>query len=172
MLLPAADAKAIPMDRAPVAGDALMRGLPLTTRLAIAMIVLVAVAVLAVGWLSYQSLEQALLPRVLDRLETHSKLMAADLQAYVRGARADVTTFRSHAAAHGIVVAHLNGGVDPVDHLTEAAWRERLETRIAADLAAKPAYAAFRFIGVEDGGREILRVDRSGPDGAIRIAPE
>ena len=42
----------------------------LTTRLAIAMIALVAVAVSAVGWLSYRSLEQALLPRVLDRIET------------------------------------------------------------------------------------------------------
>src|SRR5256885_515768 len=41
----------------------------LTTRLAIAMIALVAVAVSAVGWLSYRSLEQALLPRVLDTIK-------------------------------------------------------------------------------------------------------
>jgi hypothetical protein len=44
----------------------------LTDRLAIAMILLVTIAVTAVGWLSYRSLEQALLPRVLDRIETHS----------------------------------------------------------------------------------------------------
>ena len=59
----------------------------LTTRLAIAMILLVAIAVSAVGWLSYRSLEQALLPGVLDRIETHSKLVAAHLQSYVGGAR-------------------------------------------------------------------------------------
>jgi PAS domain S-box-containing protein len=147
-------------------------GLTLTTRLAIAMILLVGIAVFAVGWFGYRSLEPALLPRVLDRIDTHSKLMAADLQSYVRGARADVTTFGSRAAAHGILMARLNGGVDPVDHITEAAWRERLQTRIAADLSARPPYAQFRFIGVEDGGREILRVDRSGPDGAIRIVPD
>jgi PAS domain S-box-containing protein len=148
------------------------RGLTLTTQLAIAMITLVAIAVFAVGYLSYRNLEQTLLPRVLDRIETHSKLMATDLQSYVRGARADVTTFSSHAAAHGMVTAHFNGGIDPVDHITYAAWRERLERRIAADLAAKPAYSLFRFIGVEDGGRELLRVDRSGPGGAIRIVPD
>ena len=39
----------------------------LATRLAIAMILLVAAAVAAVGWLSHYSLEQAFLPRVLDR---------------------------------------------------------------------------------------------------------
>jgi len=37
------------------------------------MILLVALAVSAVGWLSYRNLEQALLPRVLDRIETQAR---------------------------------------------------------------------------------------------------
>ena len=144
----------------------------LTTRLAIAMILLVAVAVSAVGWLGYRNLEQVLLPRILDRLEAHGRLVASDLQSYVRGARADVTTFAAHAAARGIVTAHFNGGIDPVDHISENAWRDRLATRLVADLEAKPSFAQFRLIGIEDGGREVLRVDRSGPNGAIRIVPD
>jgi anti-sigma factor RsiW len=40
------------------------RYMTLATRLAIAMILLVAIAVAAVGWLSYWSVEQAVLPRV------------------------------------------------------------------------------------------------------------
>jgi PAS domain S-box-containing protein len=144
----------------------------LTTRLAIAMILLVAVTVSAVGWLSYRALEHALLPRILDRIEAHAKLVASDLQAYLRGARADVSTFPAHAAARGIVTAHFNGGIDPVDHISEAAWRARLATRLVADLEAKPSYTQYRLIGIEDGGREVLRVDRSGPNGAIRIVPD
>jgi hypothetical protein len=66
----------------------------LTARLAASMIALVTVAVTAVGWLNYHNLETALLPRVLDNLETHSRLVAAGLQAEVRGARLDVVTFR------------------------------------------------------------------------------
>jgi PAS domain S-box-containing protein len=143
----------------------------LTTRLAIAMILLVAVAVSAVGWLSYRNLEQALLPRILDRIEAHGRLVADDLQSYVRSARADVTTFAAHAAARGMVTAHFNGGIDPVDHISEGAWRDRLATRLVADLEAKPAYVQFRLISVEDGGREVLRVDRSAPNGGIRIVP-
>jgi PAS domain S-box-containing protein len=144
----------------------------LTTRLAIAMIALVAAAVAAVGWLSYRSLEQALLPRVLDRIEAHSRLVAADLQSHVRGARADVATFQALAGATGLVLARLNGGTDPIDHISEASWRERLSARLVAELGVKPAYAQFRFIGVSDGGREIVRVDRSGPSGAVRIVPD
>jgi len=144
----------------------------LTTRLAIAMILLVAVAVSAVGWLSYRSLEHALLPRILDRIEAHAKLVASDLQSYVRGARADVSTFAAHAAARGMVIAHFNGGIDPVDHISEGTWRARLATRLVADLEAKPSYSQFRMIGLEDGGREVLRVDRMGPNGTIRIVPD
>ena len=144
----------------------------LTARLAASMIALVAAAATAIGWMNYHNLEQALLPRVLDNLETHSRLVAAGLQSDVSGARLDVVTFSANAAANGMVQAHLNGGIDPVDHISESTWRERLQTRLVADLHAKPAYSQFRFIGVDDGQREMIRVDRSGTNGAIRIVPE
>jgi PAS domain S-box-containing protein len=38
-------------------------------------------------------------------------------------------------------------------------------------MALRPAYS-LRFIGIEDRHREIVRVDRSGPNGAVRIVPE
>ncbi|GAC1337760.1 MAG: hypothetical protein NVSMB20_13930 [Bradyrhizobium sp.] len=144
----------------------------LTDRLAIAMILLVTIAVTAVGWLSYRSLEQALLPRVLDRIETHSRLVAADLRSHVRGARADIATFQSLATIEGMTRARLNGGIDPIDLTPEAAWRDRLQVGLAAQLKLKPAYSQLSFIGIEDGGREIVRVDRSGPNGSIRVVPD
>src|SRR4051794_27127474 len=142
----------------------------LTTRLAIAMIALVAIAVSAVGWLSYRNLEQALLPRVLDRIETHSRFIAAELESHVRTAPGDIATFQGLAAVGGMMRARLNGGIDPIDQTTEAVWRERLEGRLAAQMPLRPAYS-IRFIGSEDGHREIVRVDRSGPNGAVRIVP-
>jgi PAS domain S-box-containing protein len=144
----------------------------LTTRLAIAMILLVAIAVSAVGWLSYRDLEQALLPRVLDRIETHSRLVAGDLESRARNAPADILTFREFAAFAGLMRAHLGGGTDPVDATTEAVWRERLVSRLSAQLAIKPDYEQVRFIGVGNGEREIVRIDRSGPNGTIRDVPD
>jgi PAS domain S-box-containing protein len=142
----------------------------LTTRLAIAMIALVAIAVSAVGWLSYRNVEQALLPRVLDRIETHSRFVAAELASHVQTGRGDITTFHGLAAVAGLMRARLNGGIDPVDQTTEAVWRERLEGRLAAQMPLRPTYS-LRFIGVADGHREIVRVDRSGPNGTVRIVP-
>ncbi len=144
----------------------------LTTRLAVAMIALVAIAVSAVGWLSYRSLEQMIPPRILDRTETHSRLVASDLQSHVRNAPADIASFRYAAALNGLIRGHLAGGIDPIDGVTEKTWHQRIAERLSAELDAKPAYAQFRILGIENDGREIVRVDRSGSNGAVRIVPE
>src|SRR6478609_5078360 len=106
----------------------------LATRLAIAMILLVAAAVAAVGWLSHYSLEQAFLPRVLDRIESQSRLMASQLETQTNGARADIATFRFDAAVRSMIDAHFNDGIDPIDHVSEKTWRERLLTRLVAEV--------------------------------------
>ena len=66
------------------------------------------------------------------------------------------------AAVHGLVRARRAGGIDPVDGVSEKTWRDRLADPLCGGLEAKPAYAMFRFISVDDGGREIVRVDRIG----------
>jgi PAS domain S-box-containing protein len=144
----------------------------LTAKLTVAMILLVAIAVSAVGWLSYRSLEQAILPRVLDRIEAHSRLVAADLASYVAGARGDIAGFRSAAALNGLIRAHLNAGIDPVDGVAEKTWRQRIAERLLAEVEAKPAYAELRIIGLDDDPHEIVRVDRLGPNGTVQIAPD
>jgi PAS domain S-box-containing protein len=144
----------------------------LTTRLAIAMITLVAIAVSAVGWLNYRNLEQALLLRARDRIETHSRQLATDLEYYAASAIGDVTASRSAVALHGLVRARRSGGIDPVDGVSEKTWRDRLASRFAAELEAKPAYAMLRIIGLGDDGRELVRVDRAGPNDTVRIVPE
>jgi PAS domain S-box-containing protein len=144
----------------------------LTTRLAIAMIALVAIAVSAVGWLSYRNLEQALLLRARDRIETHARQVATDLEYYAASATGDVTGFRSAAALHGLVRARKAGGTDPADGVSEKIWRDRLASRFVAELEAKPAYAMLRIIGLDDDGRELVRVDRAGPNDTVRIVPD
>src|SRR5215212_3044314 len=144
----------------------------LTTRLAIAMIALVAIAVSAVGWLSYRNLEQALLQRARDRIETHSRQIATDLEYQAASAIGDAAGFRSAAALQGLIRARKAGGIDPVDGVSEKTWRDRIANRFAAELTAKPTYAMLRIISFDDDGREVVRVDRAGPSDAVRIVPE
>src|SRR4029079_6610425 len=105
----------------------------LATRLAVAMVGLVAIAVSAVGWLNYRNLEQALLLRARDRIETHSRQIATDLEYYAASATGGVVGFRSAVALQGLVRARKAGGIDPVDRVSEKSWRDRLATRFAAE---------------------------------------
>lgn len=142
----------------------------LWTRLAAAMILLVALTAAAVGWLSYRNLEQTITPRALERIEDHAQLLALDIRSYVETARADIGGFRSAVALNGMIRARAAGGLDPVDGTSEVVWRDRMAERYVVELESKPSYSQFRIIGAD--GREMVRADRSGPNGAIRVVPQ
>jgi PAS domain S-box-containing protein len=141
----------------------------LSTRMALAMVALVAATALAVGFLSYNNIRATVLPQATQRTELHVRVLAATLAASVRGAREDIISFQKAAAIAGIARTHLAGGIDPQDATTEETWRSIIASRSAAELTAKASYDQIQII--EADGREIVHVDRSGPNGAIRILP-
>jgi len=144
----------------------------LSTRLTLAMVVLVILTAGAVGALTYRNIEAAVLPRALARLELEARLIADGLESAVHSARANVLGFRAAVALAGIMRASRAAGVDPVDGTTLDEWRQRMAQRYAVELAANPLYTQFRVIAAAGDGREIVRVDRSGPDGAVRIVSD
>ena len=142
----------------------------LSSRMALAMVALVALTALAVGLLSYHNVRSAVLPRAAERVEVHTRVLATTLAASVSGAREDIIGFQKAVALLGIVRAHAAGGVDPVDNMSEATWSERIANRFVAELSAKKSYDQFRVIQAD--GREIVRVDRTGPNGGVRVVPQ
>jgi PAS domain S-box-containing protein len=143
----------------------------LSTRMALAMVALVLLTAVTLGLLTYSNIVALILPRALDRLETHARLTAMVLEASLRGARADAIGFQAAIGVHNLMTAHLEGS-PAAPNAAESEWRRRLGLRFAAELAGKPDYLEFRVIGVDDGGRELVRVDRSGPGGTIRMVPQ
>jgi PAS domain S-box-containing protein len=133
---------------------------------------LVVIASTAIGLLMYRSFVAIAEPRALDRLDAHSRIVANDLDAAVSRARTDVLAFRAAVAIDDIMAASAMKGIDPAAALAETNMRRRLAARFAAELAAKRDYLQFRLIGIDKDGRELVRVDCSGPGGAIRIVPD
>ncbi len=84
--------------------------------------------------------------------------------------RQDVQVLAGTPPFQGVIRARDNGGIDPLDGSTEQEWRARLALIFAEFLRVKTDYTQARFIGVADGGREIVRVERL-PDG-IATTPE
>jgi PAS domain S-box-containing protein len=143
----------------------------LSTRLILAMVALVLLSGAIIGVFTYRNVETLVLPRALARIDADARLLALELEASVRGARADVLGFRASDGIARIVQASLAPG-GSADRAALPDLRARFAARLTGELAAKSNYAQFRVIGVADGGREIVRVDRSGPGGAIRVVPD
>jgi PAS domain S-box-containing protein len=142
----------------------------LSTRLSVAMVALVALTAGSIGFLIYRNVAALEIPRALERIDTDVRVLAVALAGSVGSVRADVVT--DGRSIDGLVAAVAAGGTHPQDGTSEASWRERVGQRFAAELRAKPIYAQYRLIGITDGGREIVRVDRNGPGGSIRVVPE
>ena len=144
----------------------------LSTRLAVAMVALAVLTAAAVGFITHRDVEKAILSSEIERQQANIRLVAEEFESRMRAARGDIVGFRSAVALAGIVRAATNGGVDPVDGASLAEWNRRFAQRLTAELGAKPNYLQFRIIGLANDGREILRVDREGKDGTIRVVPD
>jgi PAS domain S-box-containing protein len=144
----------------------------LSTRLTAAMVLLVAITAAAVGYLSYRTIEETVLPAELTRLDSRARLQAAALDGQVSAARADVIAISKTRALAGIVAASVARAKNPRAPATDPATIERLENLFTVQLQAKPEYAAFRLVGIANNGRELIRVDRSGPDNTPRVATD
>jgi PAS domain S-box-containing protein len=140
----------------------------LTSRFTLATVALVAATAVALSALSYYRLRSTLLSAEMERVEHRTKEMAQTLNTYVGGVRADVLALRGVPAVPGLMEARGADGKDPRDGTPESTWRNRLAEVFVSEMQAKPQYVRISFVGAPD-GMELVRVDRSGSDRAIRV---
>lgn len=132
--------------------------LTLRARMATAMIVLVLVTAGSVVWLSNRAFASQGLPEALNRLGSDVRLLGGVLQTSVVGAAQDVLVMGRLPSA-----AELALGRDTSEPL------EQLAAVFEGEIQVKRRYLQLRFI--DAAGRELVRVDRSGPGGGVRRVP-
>jgi signal transduction histidine kinase len=143
----------------------------LSVRLTLVMTTLVVSAVAAVGVLAYYNIGRAVVPAGIQRLADQTRARIGAVDALLNTVRNEVFATRTFPSHQGIVRARHNGGVDPEVGFSEEQWRHHLAEAYAGQMSAKLGIHRYRFIGVADGGRELVRVDRAGPDHGTRIVP-
>ena len=147
-------------------------GSSLSTRLTLAIVALVVATAGTVGYLSYRNVAAIAVPRTLLRLDANAHDLAVDIGNIAANARADLRGFRHVIGLDEIIALSRDPSLERSGGLTLPEWRTRLATRLVAEIQAKPDYAQLRLIGLADGGREIVRVERRAPGGETRIVPD
>lgn len=136
------------------------------------MVALVASTSVALGVLSFRNIGAAVVPAELGRMRIHVQQLAGELDDFVDEAREELMALRASIPVGGFVRAERSGGQDPYGGRTAAAWRERIAADFLAVLEANTSYDQLRLIAAEQPGFELVRVDRGGSGGAVRIVPE
>jgi signal transduction histidine kinase len=124
-------------------------------------------ATLAIGFVNYLWIERLTLQRAVSRLEAQAQLILPQIDAAYQRLTTDVQTVSRMPPFKGLARSIPNGDIDPRDGSTSEHWRNRLATIFRSIMAARPEYLSMTYVGLADGHRELVRVDRQ-PDGTLQ----
>lgn len=122
-------------------------------------LILVAVTAITVGVIQYHNYKRDQLNREEELLAFETHRASQYLRDVIDNAGRDVLLLADTPAVRGLVRSHNNDGVDALDGSKETDWKERLERLFVSVIKHNPDLLQVRFIGVENNGREIARVD-------------
>ena len=133
----------------------------LRAQIGTALVVLTTVAALATATVFFRAMSEQLSSFEQARLEREADLLSLDWRLRLEGLASNVEFLTRTPPIAGLDRAHRNGGLDPEDGSTEEAWVTRLETIFRSLMLSHSHYLQVRLIGFEDGGRELVRAQRS-----------
>jgi PAS domain S-box-containing protein len=137
------------------------RGSSLKSRIMILTAVCVAFSTLTTGAMSYIRIRSEALELAEIKLAKEARLLSQRFSLDYHLVANDLKTIALTPPVQGLIRTARNNGVDPQDGSTDALWRSRLATIFQAVLRGRPDYFQFRYIGLDDAGRELVRVDRT-----------
>ena len=132
----------------------------LHSRIRFAAVALVIAAAMAVFWVLDEHRHQAALDYWASDMGDALERSELRVQQLTRTLSADVLFLAQTPPVAGIVRAAGHGGVDPRRRTRRADWEGHLRDTFVAFLRSHPDYYMARLIGVADGGRELVRVQR------------
>jgi PAS domain S-box-containing protein len=132
----------------------------LSLRLAVFSVVSLTLAAVMVGYLFDRGRSEALEAREREHLRLYAERAADEIQRHITRLQSDVLFLVQTPPVQGIQRAREAGGVDAEGGSTLEQWRTRLAQIFHSFAAARPEYSQLRLIGVDDGGRELVKVER------------
>lgn len=132
----------------------------LRTRIILFTCIVTFVASLLISGLGYFRTTDVALQTAIEGLAGETRLMSLRFKSKYLEMENDVFVVSQTPPINGIMRSTSHDDVDPFDGSSTALWRARLATIFSSVMANRPYYTQMRYIGVADGGREIVRVNR------------
>ncbi|WP_170122195.1 ATP-binding protein [Breoghania corrubedonensis] len=127
------------------------------------------VSSVVVGIIAYNRVRSGAMEETRRTLVVEAQLMAQRFRNSYSHTAHDLRMLAGMPPIQGIIRSSRNGGIDPMDGSSLDMWRQRLTEIFDSLLSQRPDNFQIRYIGLADGGRELVRVDR-GPAGNLKRA--
>jgi signal transduction histidine kinase/CheY-like chemotaxis protein/HAMP domain-containing protein len=140
----------------------------LSTRLTTAMLAHAFITVVMLAAVNYRIFEAVNVAGAEERFRQYPRALAANLEAATAELPGELLKLRAAPAVGRIMQASRASALD-------AAPLEESRAELAEQckqLLAAPALRQCRLIGVADGGRDIVRVDRRAAEDGVRVVPD
>jgi PAS domain S-box-containing protein len=110
------------------------------------------------AYLASNLAHQSALADIQTRLASSAKYNSKELQYRIDRLSHDVLFLSKTPPVQGIIRASTHSSFDTSDNTSIDGWKERLAIIFKAFIKTNPEYYQIRYIGLSDGGRELLRV--------------
>ncbi len=134
----------------------------LSVKMVTASIGLIACTSIALAYVFLDEFNESLLRTRITERENEIRMHGQHILADIEELQHDLVFLSNVPPISGIIRSRNSSGVDPLDGSTDTIWRSRLSTIFHEILAAKPHYLSVRYVLAEDGGNELVRVERHG----------
>jgi PAS domain S-box-containing protein len=124
-----------------------------------------------VGGVNAYQIRRAAVEKAIEKLSHDANLTALTIRNAYDEVKSDALIMIRAPAVQGFIRARRNAGMDARDNSSEAEWQGRLNLFFTSMMGARPQYTAIRYIGLDDDGREIVRIERQA-DGRITAASQ
>ena len=121
-----------------------------------------AIASFIVGSLIINGSSNIVYENALSQLKYETNIKSLKLVSDIKNLSEDANYLVGTPPIQGIPRTIFNQGIDPDDNSDLKTWKSRLSIIFTELIRAKPNYLQIRYIGIEEGGKEILRVNRRG----------
>lgn len=135
--------------------------LKLGTKISLLVSSLVLISMGIMGYFLLVEEKEHLFQRVVDESKKEVQIKGMGLKQSLMEVINDVKFLSKVPPIQGIVRAQANQGIDPLDGSSLEIWYSRLAQIFEGLLNEKEMYLQVRYIGLKDGGRELVRAERN-----------
>lgn len=127
-------------------------------------------ACILIGSLAFHRISKTTIDTAIDGLAGETRLTALKFMESYNQMANDAFIVKQTPPIDGIIRSRTTL-LDPADGSSYASWRSRLETIFLSIMESRPHYTQMRYIGLEDNGRELVRVNRT-KSGFKKVPPQ